>query len=689
MKKVKKALIAIVLLATLFSGGQRLMAQETINLVIKNFVNDDYPNLSFEITPSNEFGVPIEQLTAAEFNLSDDAGRLEAIVSERVDDDEPIAIMLLIDASGSMQQSGRLSEIQNQAIQFRESLNQFDQMGVLFFNIEEDNNGRRVELFPAGDAREFAPSLDGGGAINFINQFAAGDDLAGTPLYDAMFRSVQVLARDTLSERRAVIVITDSVDHAQGALVEDQADGDISAGSIHADMDIVITAAQQENIAIFTIGLNGDDGPTDEAPFSGVDAVELTKIARSTGGSEAIDQSATEVFPLLATISDQLKTKYSVTTQALTKPDNLEHTLTVQVNSKLGTSEAEQSFRALYPFQPIIELSYADNEDELYDASRLAAGVQGTIEFRPSVFARNSIIQVEYFIEDDKVHVSTEPPFIFRIDTSRYFNRIGILTDLKVVAIDSSATPNVGEYEQDMLILDCGLTCLAAENNFTTLDTNTFIAIWVALLLLILLLIFFIVFSIIRRRRRKAVEAAMAAQAYGVGAYQYPMPVIPKTDEQINVGPLAGGLTPVQPPQTPAGDTIVDSSFTPNGPNPSHNSVSDPDGSTASPATEVLDRPPSRLAFLFNPNNGQQHQLNETEITVGRLPENQICMPDASVSGKHAVIKIENDSYVIYDLGASNPVMINGQALFGSHPLSNGDQVTLGREDWIFKELDQ
>ena len=162
-----------------------------------------------------------------------------------------------------------------------------------------------------------------------VNQFAAEDLLAGTPLYDAMFRSVQVLARDTQTERRAVIVITDSLDHAQGD-IEDEAN--VPAGSIHSDMEIVIARAQQENIPIFTIGLA--NSPEDEA-FSGINAVELTKIAQGTGGTEAIEQPVNELAPIFANIANRLRTKYIVETEAVTPSDNQEHELAIQVDSKL------------------------------------------------------------------------------------------------------------------------------------------------------------------------------------------------------------------------------------------------------------------------------------------------------------------------------------------------------------------
>lgn len=692
---MKNFLIASISFFALLWGGQRLLAQENINLVIRELVNDNYPELSFEITPNNDFGVPIDQLTADNFDISDDVGPLEITLDEQIDADEPIAIMLVLDASGSMQQSGRLAELKSQAVAFRDSLNSLDQMGVLFFNIAVEDNGdtsseARVALFPSADPREFPPSLDGGGAVNFINQFAAGDELAGTPLYDAMFRSVQVLARDTQAERRAVVVITDGVDHAQGVVKNSEEAG--LKGSIYADMEVVVTTAQQENIPIFTIGLSDETDSISDAiqeAISGVDAVELTKIARSTGGAESIDQSVMDLAPLLSIITNKLKTKYIVTTQALAEPDNEEHNLTIQVTSKLGTSTTQQAFRALYPLEPLIKLSFLNNEELEYEASRLAAGISGSIDLQPIILSRNDIAKVEYFVEDDRVHQAIAPPFNFKLDTSIYFNRIGILTDLKIVATDSSGA-HIGELEQDMLILSCSLVCLAAENNFTTLDTNTFIAIWLSLAFLILLLIFFVVFSLVRSRRRRHRELvleAQAAQAYT--AYQYPMPVIPITDEQIDAGPLAVAPAPSQPTSMATNDTIIDSAFTPGGPVLDDNKFVESGSALPPLATEVLSRPPSRLAYLFNPTNGQQHQLNDVMVTIGRSPENRICMPDVAVSGKHAVIKVENDRYIIYGLGASNPIMINGNSIFNSHPLSNNDLITIGREDWVFKELDQ
>ena len=545
-----------------------------------------------------------------------------------------------------------------------------------------------MELFGTADEREFVPSLDGGGAINFINQFSPDDLQAGAPLYDALFRSIQVLAANSQSERQAIILVTDSVDHAQGGTDNGST---VELGSIHSDMEIVVERAQQENIPIFTIGLAVDQN---EELGGGGDAVELTKIGLNTGGSEAIEQPVANLSNLMSSISNRLKTKYLVEATALTPSDNQEHELTISVESKIGTATETEIFRALYPHQPIIELSYTDNEGtEHTDPQYLTEGIFGTVTFQPTFFSRNEIATVEYFIDDAAVHSSTQYPFDYTVDISRYFSQVGAFTDFKIIATTKDPDVYLSEFEQDILILDCNLICLAAENNFTTLDTNTFIAIWVALIFLILLLIFFIVFSIIRRRQRRreeAILAAHAAQAYAAGVYQYPMPVIPKTDEQVEVGPISIG-NPPQPAATPAGDTIVDPSFTPIASTPNSNSpLQNPSNSGSAgshPATEVLTRPPNQLAFLLNPNNGQQHQLNDIEITIGRLPENQICLPDPAVSSKHAIIKFENDRYSILDLGAANPIMINGQTITGSHMLTNGDQVTIGREEWVFKEL--
>jgi hypothetical protein len=50
-------------------------------------------------------------------------------------------------------------------------------------------------------------------------------------------------------------------------------------------------------------------------------------------------------------------------------------------------------------------------------------------------------------------------------------------------------------------------------------------------------------------------------------------------------------------------------------------------------------------------------------LTIGRRPDNDLCLPQAVVSGEHAVVvTILNDSF-LEDLGSTNGTLVNGKAI--------------------------
>lgn len=70
--------------------------------------------------------------------------------------------------------------------------------------------------------------------------------------------------------------------------------------------------------------------------------------------------------------------------------------------------------------------------------------------------------------------------------------------------------------------------------------------------------------------------------------------------------------------------------------------------------------------------------LSKERITIGRHPDNDICLNDKAVSGHHAVvITILQDSF-LEDLDSTNGTQVNGKQI-AKHPLSHGDTVSIGR----------
>jgi pSer/pThr/pTyr-binding forkhead associated (FHA) protein len=68
----------------------------------------------------------------------------------------------------------------------------------------------------------------------------------------------------------------------------------------------------------------------------------------------------------------------------------------------------------------------------------------------------------------------------------------------------------------------------------------------------------------------------------------------------------------------------------------------------------------------------------EKRLTIGRAPENDVEIPDSSVSRRHAVIQMINGTPVFEDPGSSNKSFVNGEKAHRV-TLLNGDKLRMGR----------
>jgi hypothetical protein len=86
------------------------------------------------------------------------------------------------------------------------------------------------------------------------------------------------------------------------------------------------------------------------------------------------------------------------------------------------------------------------------------------------------------------------------------------------------------------------------------------------------------------------------------------------------------------------------------------------------------------LPWLIVVINGQEHRYNLDDpiFTIGRDAENNLCIPDTTISRKHAVIKYLNGEYTIQDLNSSNGVLVNGQRE-KEIIIMHGDVIQLGQ----------
>jgi len=80
---------------------------------------------------------------------------------------------------------------------------------------------------------------------------------------------------------------------------------------------------------------------------------------------------------------------------------------------------------------------------------------------------------------------------------------------------------------------------------------------------------------------------------------------------------------------------------------------------------------------------GKSFKLSGAEMTVGRLPDNTIQIEHASVSGHHAVLKLDALDYIVKDLESTNGTRINGERIM-EQKLRRNDILRLGNIELIY-----
>jgi hypothetical protein len=90
-----------------------------------------------------------------------------------------------------------------------------------------------------------------------------------------------------------------------------------------------------------------------------------------------------------------------------------------------------------------------------------------------------------------------------------------------------------------------------------------------------------------------------------------------------------------------------------------------------------------RLVVTKGPLAGQEFYLVEDVTTIGSMDSNDIILSDASVSKRHAGIKIDKMRYELADFGSTNGVLVNGRKI-SKQFLGDGDEIRIGTTEVIF-----
>ena len=91
------------------------------------------------------------------------------------------------------------------------------------------------------------------------------------------------------------------------------------------------------------------------------------------------------------------------------------------------------------------------------------------------------------------------------------------------------------------------------------------------------------------------------------------------------------------------------------------------------------------LVITRGPGAGSRYRIVDAEVRIGRHPEAHVLLDDVTVSRRHALLTVVDDTVVLTDQASLNGTYVGGERV-DSHILSDGDEVQIGRFHLVFQE---
>jgi Ca-activated chloride channel family protein len=223
------------------------------------------------VVVTDKQGRYISTLDRERFSVFDNGRRVPIEIF--TNEDTPVTIGLIIDASGSMRL--KMAEVVTAALAFARSSNPQDEVFAIRFNDDVKNVIRDRQFLLAHDLT----------ALNVALRSMRPD--GRTALYDALMAGIDQLTLGS-RPRKVLVVISDGGDNAS-----------------EVALDRVLARARESNAAIYTIGVF-DDSDLDRNP--GV----LKSLARATGGERFLPRSPGELVQTCERIAREIRSGYTI-----------------------------------------------------------------------------------------------------------------------------------------------------------------------------------------------------------------------------------------------------------------------------------------------------------------------------------------------------------------------------------------
>lgn len=313
MNQLKRSAI----IASLFLLVIPVLAQGDIILRGDQVNTDEFPIVQVDVTVRDQYGVPVQGLGLQNVTVSEDhdlaprpVSRVEAVINP----DLPIAVVVALDTSGSMQ-GQPLTDAKTAALRFLDRLSAGDRAAFIAF-------ADTVDLDTTDTGREHPFSDDRVSLYDLVEGLSARGD---TPLYDAAYKAVRWAAAEP-EGNRAVLLLSDGKEDpgTSGKM-----------GSKTANEDTAIREANRANVPVFTIGL----GQQIDEPY-------LRRLAMETGGTYQKAPDSASLVELFQNVADLLKQQVRITYESGVPGDGGAHTVRVEVRAHERVASDVLTFQA-------------------------------------------------------------------------------------------------------------------------------------------------------------------------------------------------------------------------------------------------------------------------------------------------------------------------------------------------------
>lgn len=293
---LRAALLTLGTLALTSVGA--LANQHTIR--VGQVDSTSFPTINVYVSVTDAAGKFIPGLAASNFRVWEDGAQ---ILVQEASSAEALTVVLVIDRSGSMAESGKLDAAKRAALAYVSALRPTDRVALIDFDLTANAGGGLAED-RARVSRRISDLRPNG----------------GTGLFDATYTALEMLR--PVKGRKAALVLTDGIDSGRGRSLEQ-----------------VLEVATKDATSVFTIGLGTPSSAT--APGD-VDEAVLKAMASSTNGEYLHAPRADELVALYERISARLSSEYLVRYQSpRAVKDGTRRG--VEVSVVLGTAEQHAS----------------------------------------------------------------------------------------------------------------------------------------------------------------------------------------------------------------------------------------------------------------------------------------------------------------------------------------------------------